>query len=133
MELLEPSPALREFVTERHLAVLTTVRADGTPHSVPVGFTVGAVAADALVLRVITFGPSVKATNARRGCRATVTQIDGGRWVTFEGVARVNDEPAAVAFAVAAYAQRYRQPKERDDRVVIEIEVDRVMCNSRLK
>lgn len=125
---MDLSPALREFITERHLAVLTTLRSDGTPHSVPVGFTVGEG-----VVRVITFGPSVKATNARRGCRATVTQIDGGRWVTFEGVARVNGEPAAVAFAVAAYAQRYRQPKERDDRVVIEIEVDRVMCNSGLK
>lgn len=37
---MELSPALREFLTERHLAVLTTLRADGTPHSVPVGFTV---------------------------------------------------------------------------------------------
>lgn len=128
---MELSPALREFVTERHLAVLTTLRADGTPHSVPVGFTVSA--AGSLVVRVITAGPSVKVVNARRGCRATIAQLDGGRWVTFEGVARVSDEPAEVAFAVAAYAQRYRQPKERDDRVVIEIEVDRVMCNSGLK
>lgn len=125
---MELSPALQSFVTERHLAVLTTLRADGTPHSVPVGFTVGEG-----VVRVITAGPSMKVANARRGCRATITQLDGGRWVTFEGVALVRDEPAAVAFAVAAYAQRYRQPRERDDRVVIEIEVDRVMCNSGLK
>lgn len=46
---------------------------------------------------------------------------------------RVLDDAASVASAVAAYARRYRQPKERDDRVVIEIEVDRVMCNSGLK
>ncbi|MEQ1701121.1 MAG: TIGR03618 family F420-dependent PPOX class oxidoreductase [Ilumatobacteraceae bacterium] len=130
---MELSPALREFVTERHLAVLTTLRADGTPHSVPVGFTLASADGGAVVVRVITAGPSVKVANGRRGCRATVTQLDGGRWVTFEGVARVSDEPAAVAFAVAAYAQRYRQPKERDDRVVIQIEVDRVMCNSGLK
>lgn len=130
---MELSAALQAFVTERHLAVLTTLRADGTPHSVPVGFTLASGDDGELVVRVITFGPSVKATNARQGCRATVTQLDGGRWVTFEGVARVSDDPAAVAFAVAAYAQRYRQPKERDDRVVIEIEVDRVMCNSGLK
>ena len=125
---MELSPALREFVTERHLAVLVTMRADGTPHSVPVGFTVG----DGVV-RVITFGPSVKAANARRGCRATITQIDGGRWVTFEGPVRVLDDAESVAAAVVAYARRYRQPKVRDDRVVIEIEVDRVMCNSGLK
>ena len=35
--------------------------------------------------------------------------------------------------AVEAYARRYRPPKQRTDRVVIEIEVDRVMCNSGLR
>jgi PPOX class probable F420-dependent enzyme len=126
------SPALAEFLAERHLAVLATQRADGSPHSVPVGFTVS-FRGDAAVVRVITFGPSVKAANARRGGRASVTQLDGGRWVTLEGPVRVLDDAAAVAQAVAAYAGRYRQPKVRDDRVVIEIEVDRVMCNSGLR
>jgi hypothetical protein len=32
-----------------------------------------------------------------------------------------------VAAAVAGYAARYRDPKERDDRVAIEIAVDRVL------
>ncbi len=122
------SAALGEFIAERHLAVLATQRADGSPHAVPVGFTL----ASGLV-RVITFAPSVKARNARRGGRASVTQIDGARWVTFEGPVRLLDDDATVAQAVAAYAQRYRQPKVRDDRVVIEIEVDRVMCSSGLK
>lgn len=125
---MELSPALQEFIAERHLAVLTTLRADGSIHTVPVGFTVG----DGVV-RVITFAPSVKARNARRGGRANITQIDGARWVAFEGPVRVVDDADSVAAAVAAYARRYRQPKERDDRVVIEIEVDRVMCNSGLK
>jgi PPOX class probable F420-dependent enzyme len=122
------SPALAEFLAERHLAVLATQRADGSPHSVPVGFTT----ADGVV-RVITFRGAVKAANARRGGRACVTQLDGGRWVTLEGPVRVLDDAASVAQAVAAYARRYRQPKKRDDRVVIEIEVDRVMCNSGLR
>ena len=108
--------------------MLATQRADGTPHAVPVGFT----DVDGVV-QVITFGTSVKAANARRGGRASVTQIDGGRWVTFEGPVTVLDDAASVASAVAAYARRYRQPKERDDRVVIRIEVDRVMCNKGLK
>ena len=126
--MIELSSALAEFIAERHLAVLATQRADGSPHAVPVGFTwSGGVA------RVITFAPSVKARNARRGGRASVTQIDGPRWVTFEGAVRLLDDDAAVASAVAAYAQRYRQPKVRDDRVVIEIEVDRVMCSGGLK
>ncbi len=125
---MDLSPALQEFIAERHLAVLTTLRADGSIHTVPVGFTAGEG-----VVRVITFAPSVKARNARRGGRANITQIDGARWVTFEGPVRVLEDADSVAAAVAAYARRYRQPKERDDRVVIEIEVDRVMCNSGLK
>ena len=126
--MIELTTALSEFIVERHLAVLATQRADGSPHAVPVGFTFsGGIA------RVITFAPSVKARNARRGGRASVTQIDGPRWVTFEGPVRLLDDEVTVASAVAAYAQRYRQPKVRDDRVVIEIEVDRVMCSSGLK
>jgi F420H(2)-dependent biliverdin reductase len=84
-------------------------------------------------VRVITSGGSMKARNAGRGGRASVTQLDGPRWVTLEGVVRVVADDASVAEAVAAYARRYRPPKERVDRVVIEIEVDRVMCNSGLK
>ena len=126
--MIELSSALAEFIAERHLAVLATQRADGSPHAVPVGFTFSNG-----VARVITFAPSVKARNARRGGRASVTQLDGARWVTFEGPVRLLDDSVAVASAVTAYAQRYRQPKVRDDRVVIEIEVDRVMCSGGLK
>jgi PPOX class probable F420-dependent enzyme len=126
---LEELPAaMVAFLAERHLAVLVTQRADGTPHAVPVGFT---LAADRV--RVITSGGSMKARNAARGGRASVTQFDGPRWVTLEGVVRVVADDASVTEAVAAYARRYRPPKERVDRVVIEIEVDRVMCNSGLK
>ncbi len=126
--MIQLSASMLEFITDRHLAVLATQRADGSPHAVPVGFTLS----NGLV-RVITSASSVKARNARRGGRASVTQIDGGRWVTFEGPVRLQEDAATVASAVAAYAQRYRQPGDRDDRVVIEIEVDRVMCSNGLK
>ena len=33
------SPAMLAFLAERHLATLTTLRADGSPHVVPVGFS----------------------------------------------------------------------------------------------
>jgi hypothetical protein len=75
----------------------------------------------------------VKARNAERGGRASVTQIDGRRWVTLEGPVRLLADESSVNEAVAAYALRYRQPKERVDRVVVEIEVDHVMCNSGLR
>lgn len=118
------SPEVLAFVRERHLATLTTLRADGSPHVVPVGFTFDPERA---VVRVITWATSVKTGHARHGGRAAVSQVDGGRWLTFEGVVSVTDEPEAVAAAVSAYAERYRPPKERPDRVVIEIQVDRVL------
>ncbi len=126
------SPALSAFLAERHLGTLVTLRPDGSPHAVPVGFTVG-TGADSVVVRVITSGASVKAANARGAGRAGITQHDGRRWTTLEGSVKVLHDEAAVASAVASYAARYREPKGRADRVVIEIEVDRVMCNSGLR
>ncbi len=123
------SAAALEFLTERHLATLTTLRRDGSPHVVPVGFTWDA---DRGVARVITFAGAVKAANAEAG-RAAVCQVDGARWLTLEGPVAVRRDPASVAAAVAAYTARYRPPKERVDRVVIEIDVDRVLTNRGLK
>ena len=121
-----PSSAL-EFVSERHLATLTTLRPDGSPHVVAVGFTWDP---DAGLVRIITWATSRKVRNlaaAGSAARAAVSQVDGGRWLTFEGPAAVTDDPARVAEAVRRYAARYRQPGERADRVAIEITVDRVL------
>jgi len=121
-----PPPEVTTFLTERHLATLTTLRPDGTPHVVAVGFTWDA---DAQLVRVITFAPSRKARNvaANPGGPAAVCQVDGGRWLTLEGTATVTDEPDRVAEAVRRYTERYSPPKARDDRVVIEIAVERIM------
>jgi PPOX class probable F420-dependent enzyme len=119
-----PGDSVLDFLAERHLATLTTLRADGSPHVVAVGFTYSS--AEQLV-RVITFGPSVKARNAARGGRAAVSQVDGGRWLTLEGTVSVTSDAAAVAEAVDRYAARYGRPGDRDDRVAIEIHVDRIL------
>ncbi|MFM8649570.1 MAG: TIGR03618 family F420-dependent PPOX class oxidoreductase [Actinomycetota bacterium] len=124
---LDPSslePAVLEFLRERHLAVLVTQRADGSPHAVAVGFTYEPATR---VARVITRAGSVKAANARRGGRAAVSQVDGPRWLTLEGSVRLATEAEEVRNAVAAYAERYRMPADRDDRVVVEIAVDRIL------
>jgi PPOX class probable F420-dependent enzyme len=117
-------PAAVNFLTERHLATLTTIRADGSPHVVPVGFSWDAPAG---LVRVITSGPSRKAAHARQAKRAAVCQVDGGRWLTLEGIVEVSDDPERVAEAVRRYAQRYRQPRENPLRVVLEITVNRVL------
>ena len=119
-----PGDDVLAFLTERHLATLTTLRRDGSPHVVAVGFTYEPAER---VARVITFASSVKAKNAARGGRAAVCQVDGARWLTLEGTVRLTDDPADVATAVEMYAARYRPPKEREDRVAIEIAVDRIL------
>ena len=112
------------FLTERHLAMLTTLGRDGRPHVCAVGFTFDA--GEALV-RVITSGDSQKAVNARRGGRAAVGQVDGARWLSLEGPAGVSDDPARVARAVADYTRRYRPPRENPKRVALEITVERIL------
>src|SRR4051812_44756827 len=105
------SPEVLAFLSERHLASLTTARPDGSPHVVAVGFSYSP--ADR-VARVITWADSKKARNvaAAPGARAVVCQVDGGRWLSLEGVATVTNDPDRVAAAVAGYAARYRQPGE---------------------
>ena len=116
--------AMLAFLSEYHLASLTTLRPDGSPHVVPVGFSYDA---EKNVVRVITFPSSVKYKNALRGGRAVVSQVDGGRWLSLEGTVTGVSDSTRVAAAVAGYAARYRDPKEREDRVAIEIAVDRVL------
>lgn len=120
------SPAALEFVTARHLATLTTLRPDGSPHVVPVGFTWDP---DRLVARVITSGSSRKARHAAAGGRAVLCQVDGRHWLSFEGTASVRTDEASVREAVRRYAARYRVPRDNPERVVVEIAVDRVLGN----
>ncbi len=111
------------FLTEYQLATLTTMRSDGTPQVTPVGVT---YEPESRTARVITWATSIKARNIARdpGQRVAVCQVDGGRWLTLYGAARLTDEPDRVAEGVRRYTERYRPPKQRDDRVVIEISVD---------
>ncbi|MEZ0366374.1 F420-dependent biliverdin reductase [Mycobacterium sp. pUA109] len=117
------------FLTERHLAMLTTLRNDGSPHVVAVGFTFDP---KTHLARVITTGGSQKAVNADRGGVAVLSQVDGARWLSLEGRASVNREVDAVRDAELRYAQRYRTPRVNPRRVVIEVQIERVLGSSDL-
>jgi F420H(2)-dependent biliverdin reductase len=117
------------FLTERHLAMLTTLRPDNTPHVVAVGFTFDP---KTHIARVITTGGSQKAVNAERGGVAVLSQVDGARWLSLEGRASVNSEVDAVRDAELRYAQRYRTPRVNPRRVVIEVQIERVLGSSDL-
>jgi F420H(2)-dependent biliverdin reductase len=130
--LLALSDAFVAFWAERHLCTLTTIRADGTPHVVPVGVTVDVSSG---VARVITSGESAKARQVRAagaaGTPVAVCQVDGGRWSTLEGIAVLRDDSESVRDAERRYAQRYRVPRVNPKRVVLEIAVSRVLGSIR--
>lgn len=115
-----------EFWRERRVCFLSTPRADGSPHLVPVGVTYDHATRTA---RVITGRGTTKARNVLRAGSAVVAvgQVDGRRWSTLEGVATVREDAASVRDAEVRYAARYKQPRENPERVVIEIEVRRYL------
>lgn len=113
------------FLSERHLAMLTTLRADNSPHVVAVGFTFDP---KTHIARVITTGGSQKAVNADRSGLAVLSQVDGARWLSLEGRVAVNSD----IDAVLRYAQRYRTPRPNPRRVVIEVQIERVLGSADL-
>jgi len=124
------SPDRLELVTERHLATLTTVRPDGTPHVVPVAFTWDA---ERGLARITTRVTSVKARTVERAgpggaaLRAALCQVSGQRWLTLEGTVTLSRDPAQISEAVERYDDRYRRPGAQPERVVLHVVVDRVM------
>src|SRR5260370_8507171 len=95
------------FLTERHLAMLTTLRADNSPHVVAVGFTFDP---KTHIARVITTGGSQKAMNAEEQGVAVLSQVDGPRWLSLEGKAGVNADTDAVRAAPLRYGHRHPTP-----------------------
>jgi hypothetical protein len=112
----DPGPDVLAFLTERHLATLTTLRADGSPH---VGKDPRAPLPSQARAGTLHEG------HGNRGARRSAS--GGRRWLTLEGTAVVHDDGDRVADAVARYAVRYRQPRENPARVAVEIAVDRIL------
>lgn len=120
-------PDLLDFWTERHLCTLTTLRADGRPHVVPVGTTIDL---EQRCAWVITSGTSQKVRHLAHSPALAVCQVDGRRWATLEGDGEVRDDETSVARAVECYAGRYRQPRPNPRRVAIRIEIGRFLMSA---
>jgi len=125
------APALIDFVTERHLAILTLVRPDGRPHSTPIGFMWDDESKE---VKIITWSGSLKTRLLEKGnLVGSVAQVDGGRWVTFEGVCSVRSDSDVCEDAVDRYAKRYSPPKDRGaDRRVITMAVSQILASNSL-
>lgn len=127
VNLTDRGAGFAEFWRERHLCTLSSVRPDGTPHVTPVGATLDL---ETGIARVITSGGSRKSRLVEEGStRVALCQVDGRRWSTLEGMAVRRDSPDAVAEAERRYAERYRRPRPNPSRVVLEIQVTRVLGN----
>jgi F420H(2)-dependent biliverdin reductase len=119
-----------EFITSRHLATLSTLRSDGTPHVAPVGFSYDPITR---IARVIASAGTQKVRNIQRfgpsgpGASVVICQVDGGRWISLEGKAVVTADSEQVAEACSRYEARYQAPRPNPKRVAIEIHVERIL------
>lgn len=124
-------PALTDdglrFVSDRHLATLSTIGPGGGIHVVAVGFTF----VDGMV-RIITGDGTQKVRNIERDGRASVAQVSGAQWLSIAGRGAIERDAEAVALAVQLYAGRYRQPRPNARRVVIRIVPEKVLGSAGL-
>jgi len=124
------TPEQHVFVIERHLATLTTMRPDGTPHVTPVAFTWDDSEGCA---RITTRDGATKVRNIEHAdagghpARGALCQVAGGRWLTLEGVLTVSRDPAAIADAERRHAVRYPPLEREPRRVLIRLQVDSVL------
>jgi PPOX class probable F420-dependent enzyme len=126
--------AARDYLNSHHRAILATMRRDGTPQMSPV---VCALDETGPVV-VSSREPAVKTRNVRRDPRAWLCVIPdaffGDRFVQVEGSASVVSLPEAMDGLVDYYRSvagehddwdEYRAAMERDQRVLIRVELTR--------
>jgi PPOX class probable F420-dependent enzyme len=123
----------RAVIREQHRAVLTTLRADGTPQMSPV---LVAVDDDGYPL-VSTRETALKVRNLRRDRRLWLCVLpDGffGRWIQVEGRADIVSLPDALDGLVDYYRRiagkhenwdDYRAAMQREQRVLLRVTLDR--------
>lgn len=123
----------RDFIRENHRAILSTVRADGTPQMSPVLCAVD----DAGRVVVSTRETAVKTRNVRRDPRAWLCVIPNsffGGHVQVEGHVTVVTLPEAMEPLIDYYRRvagehpdwnEYREAMQRDQRVLLRLDLVR--------
>ena len=124
----------REYLRSHHRAVLATMRRDGTPQMSPVAVTVDSAG----MVVVSSRETAVKVKNLRRDPRAWVCafpdEFYGGPFVQVEGTVSILTLPDAMEPLVEYYRSisgehpdwdDYRAAMERDQRVLIRLDVTR--------
>jgi PPOX class probable F420-dependent enzyme len=126
----------RAFIRDNHRAVLATTRSGGGVQMVPV-----LIALDENGYAVIsTTGPSAKVKNLRRNPYAYAVVLNDrfyGDWIQIEGPVTIETLPGAMEGLVRYYRsisgehpdwEDYRRAMERDQRVLVRIEIERVVA-----
>ena len=124
---------VKKFLTEHHLAVMTTLRSDGRPHSVMVG--IGLVQG-----RLWSSGTQdrVRTGHVRRDNRASLFVFNRDNpwsWLSIESHVTILDGPDAVDQNQALYEvitggppenlDEYRQAMVDEKRLIFEFSIDR--------
>jgi F420H(2)-dependent biliverdin reductase len=118
-------PDTMAFLSEFLVGLLTTNRPDGSLHVVAVGFTYDP---DTRMAWSIAPQGSVKVRNIRAGSRGAFSQVEGSRWLSLEGPARIVDDPDGIAEAHRRYRVRYPGHGTPDpDRVAIAVDVQQII------
>ncbi len=122
------SEAQASFLREAHLGVLTTLRADGSPHSTVLW--VDAIDGDVVVN---TARGRAKERHLLADARVSLAVFDAQdfqRWISVDGTATLVDEGARAH--IEALAVRYQgavpfsSPRDGEQRVIVRIAADRI-------
>lgn len=115
---------LDDFWNSPRLATLGTVRADGSPHLVPVKCM-----RDGDRFLVLTRPETMKVRNLEVTGRASLAEHTDTVWATVEGPAHIAEDRDEFEDARAAYEGRFGRPETWATGVLV-VEVDRVLHGS---
>lgn len=125
-------PKVRAFLEERRFAVLATINPDHSPQLTVMWYE---LRGETIVMN--TRLSRVKGRNLQRDPRISICVEDGERFVTIEGMAQLNADPAIAQADIRALAIRYdgeeegvREAEEifsKQDRVSIYLPISKVI------